>query len=404
MNVRKWLADKWYWLALAAFLIAIPGMLLEYFHSPYSFLPVAVMPFVFSALFHFFLSLPWPCAGLGAALSGLLWSLQLWGSNILNDWGTIKLIPILAVLGTAALFYFRHITLIPENCDQILRNEHGPSKLSAYLWAASVGLYLLTCWTVFFLFQQQHFLFHQQIALWGFSTCVFIVVLPLIRGCALHFVDQVEVLIDRQYQAELVNYMQVIRSQRHDFNFHLQALSGLIGQGAYEECQSYIDTMVKNAGTINDVLLIRSPALGAMLSTFMELALQKGIKLDLSIQNEMDCVPCTVYELNTIIGNLIQNAIDEVELHHQDAPWINVLLMKRGGNNVVRVTNPFSGDPKNLSRVLEVGFSTKKAHEGIGLTTVQRILARYGGLVFPEFRDGTVSFIAQFPIDYRNHS
>lgn len=362
------------------------------------------MPFVFSILFHFFLSLPWPCAGLGAALSGLLWSLQLWGSNILNDWGTIKLLPILAVLGTAALFGFLHITLIPENCDQILRNEHGPSKLSAYLWAASAGLYLLTCWTIFFLFQQQHFLFHQQIALWGFSTCVLIVALPLIRGCALHFADQLEVLIDRQYQAELINYMQVIRSQRHDFNFHLQALSGLIRQGAYEECQSYIDTMVKNAGAINDVLLIRSPALGAMLSTFMELALQKGIKLNLSIQNEMDCVPCTVYELNTIIGNLIQNAIDEVELHHQDAPWINVLLMKRGGNNVVRVTNPFSGNPENLSRVLEVGFSTKKAHEGIGLTTVQRILARYGGLVFPEFRDGAVSFIAQFPIDYRDHS
>lgn len=400
-SAGKRMVEKWYWLAAAALLLGIPGMLLELFMPAYRGILVLIMPLAALPLFRLVFALYWPCAGLGAAVSGAVWGILLLADCVLSKWGSLRLVPVSAMLAAAVLLYFRQYALVPDNCGQFLRGERGPSKLTVYLWSAAGLLYLLSGWLVYLLFQRNGFTFQQLAALWAFSAFVLMVLLPLIRGCALHFVDQVEGLINRQYQAELMNFMQVIRSQRHDFNFHLQTLSGLIGRGAYGECQTYIDTMVKNAGKINDVLLIRSPALGAMLGTFLEIAQQKGVDLNLSIQNEMEHVPCTVYELNTIIGNLIQNALDEVEQHHPDTPWVRVLLMKRGGNNVVRVTNPFAGDPDVLSRVLEPGFSTKKAHEGIGLTTVQRILARHGGVIFPEFLDGTVSFIAQFPIVYQ---
>ncbi|MDE6880929.1 MAG: GHKL domain-containing protein [Oscillospiraceae bacterium] len=395
------MAEKWYWLAAASLLLGIPGMLLELFMPACCGVLVQVMPLIALPLLRYALALPWPCAGLGAAVSGAVWGILLLADCVFCRWGSLRLGPVSAMLAAAVLLYFRRYALVPDHCGQFLRNERGPSKLTGYLWSTAVALYVLSGWIVYLLFQRNGFTFPQLAALWAFSACILMVLLPLIRGCALHFVDQVEGLIDRQYQAELMSFMQVIRSQRHDFNFHLQTLSGLIGRGAYGECQAYIDTMVRNAGKINDVLLIRSPALGAMLGTFLEIAQQKGIDLSLSIQNEMEHVPCTVYELNTIVGNLIQNALDEVEQHHLDALWVRVLLMKRGGNNVVRVTNPFGGDPDLLSRVLEPGFSTKKAHEGIGLTTVQRILTRHGGVVYPEFLDGAVSFIAQFPIAYQ---
>lgn len=399
-EVWKRMGERWYVFLIIGVLFGLPGCR---FWATLPFLgtlaqllmiPAAALCFRFSA------GLTWPCAAAAGALAGTLWVLSLSAGLLLEPMGVVCLLPAAAAAGSAGFVFWRRLSLLPENYGQFLGDGRKFSGLSWYLWVVAGLFFLLDGWMAFLLVQENTFLVWQKIALWCFLTVLLAVLLPLIRGCAFHFVDQVEGLIDQKYRAELLGFMQVIRSQRHDFNFHLQTLSGLIGREAYGECQAYLETMVKNAGKMNDLLQLRRPELGAMLGTFQEIALQKDIEFQIAVQNQMEQVPCTVYELNTVIGNLIQNAIDEVEEHHKDSPWIHVLLMKRGGNNVVRVTNPYHGAPEKLQRVLEPGYSTKNAHEGIGLTTVQRILSRYGGVVFPEFRDGTVSFIAQFPLVY----
>ena len=353
-------------------------------------------------LLHGLLKLSWLCAGLTVSVIWTYWSVLLCGYVAFGLWNRpLAVIPVLTGAVITLLLYFTPIYLLPEDHGQLpaMKADTLGRRFMAFLQKALALLLAMAVWGIYFLWRESAFPRIDTLILWVSFLGCFIAILFLIRGYALHFMDQAAELMDQQYQAELLNFMQVIRSQRHDFNFHLQAIAGLIDRRQYKECQNYLQSIVKNASATNDLLQVRSPALGAMLSTFQEIAFQKKIRLTFDIYNDLEHVPCTAYELNTIIGNLIQNALDEVELHHSDEPWVQVIFLKRGGNNVIRVTNPFSGPAESLEQVLSPGYSTKKAHEGIGLTTVQRILARYNGLVYPEFQEGKVSFIVQFPIE-----
>lgn len=231
------------------------------------------------------------------------------------------------------------------------------------------------------------------------DICRFFLLMLLLfaRRLAFGAVERIEALIDKQYQRELLNFMQIIRSQRHDFNFHMQAISGMIEAGHFEDCRKYVGEMTKNANMMNDMLPLHDPAVSAILNSFREIALQKGIHLDVSIHNDLSRIPCSIYETNTIIGNLIQNALDKVEKHTENR-WINVLILKRSGAIIIKVTNPCSRSPEELKHIFRPGYSTKQSHEGIGLTTVVRLAERYHGSVHPEFEKGNLSLVVRIPL------
>lgn len=222
-------------------------------------------------------------------------------------------------------------------------------------------------------------------------------ILFVLRQLAFAAVQRIEAIIDKQYQTELLNLMQIIRSQRHDFNFHIQAISGLIEQGLYSECGDYVRMMVKTTTAMNDMLPLHDPAVSAMINSFREMASQRGVELQVSISNDLQQIPCTVYEINTIIGNLIQNAMDELEQNRELRSWISVLILKRGGNHIIKVTNPCHQTEDVFRNCFKPGFTTKQSHEGIGLTTAMRIVTRYHGVIFTEFDEGVISFIVQVP-------
>lgn len=230
-----------------------------------------------------------------------------------------------------------------------------------------------------------------------FAAVIVLTVLFILRQLAFAAVQRIEAIMDKQYQAELLNLMQIIRSQRHDFNFHIQAISGMIEQGKYAACSDYVRAMVKTTTAMNDMLPLHDPAVSAMINSFREMANQKGIELQVAISNDLRQIPCTIYETNTVIGNLIQNAMDELEQNKGLRPWISVLILKRGGNHTIKVTNPCHQDEETFRNCFKPGFTTKQAHEGIGLTTVMRIVTKHHGAVFTELDGKTISFIVQIP-------
>ena len=72
-------------------------------------------------------------------------------------------------------------------------------------------------------------------------------------------------------------------------------------------------------------------------------------------------------------------------------------VFRRRGNTVITVENRFTGERSAILRAFEVGYSTKKHHEGIGLSMVQRTLEQCGGRIYPEFEGERIRFVVNIP-------
>jgi two-component system, LytTR family, sensor histidine kinase AgrC len=311
----------------------------------------------------------------------------------LNDWQSLMVgLGYLFITGMVLLL---KITIFPEKYILTKEQKKGTVYSQFYFFPALV---FLIAWQIFLLTAQKS-LKPQAVGLLIFTVLLQLVVLLLLRQQVQSLQERIENIIDKQYQAELLSFMQVIRSQRHDFNFHTQTIWGMIESGHYEECKAYVQSMLQTVKSTNDILPLYHPATSALLNTFREMALQKGLKMDIEIHDNLQFICTTVYETNTILGNLIQNSIDELELHPENKDrTIHVLIMKRGRNNILKISNQCHLSPEEMNRIFLPGFTTKKTHEGLGLANALRIAEEYDGTVYPEFEGQTVHFIAKLPM------
>lgn len=200
-----------------------------------------------------------------------------------------------------------------------------------------------------------------------------------------------------RWQHDARDYMNTIRSQRHDFNLHLHAISGLISGGEYEKCSEYVKKLVSEANAVNDIMPVNDAVVGSMLYNMREEARRRGSDINYCITYDMEDIFCNGFECNKIIGNLLQNAIDALQTPEDKAYGIKLSIFKRRGNTVIISENRFTGDPDRIARVFEPGYSTKKGHDGIGLSMILRTAERYGGRVYPEFDKDIIRFVVNIP-------
>ena len=126
-----------------------------------------------------------------------------------------------------------------------------------------------------------------------------------------------------------------------------------------------------------------------------------GIKLYIDIKNNLANVVTSVYETNKIIGNLLQNAIDEVRGHEDKSYGIHLYILKRGEDCIIHVENklaPNKDSKSYLDNIYKPGYSMKKNHEGIGLSSIQNLLNRHRGVVYSRIEEDIIHFVARIPM------
>ncbi len=198
-----------------------------------------------------------------------------------------------------------------------------------------------------------------------------------------------------KYSDDLEEFMKIIRGQRHDFNLHLYALKSLIDNKQYEECNKYIKTISDSSEKINEILPLKNSVFAAMLNGFREIAKGYNIELNIEVLYSMEDTNITTYDLNVILGNLIQNAIDEINIKNLESD-IDILITKEVNMTVLEVSNRYQG-LIDLEQIFSKNFTTKKHHDGIGLKNALRIVSKNNGILYPEIDEDVIKFIVKIP-------
>lgn len=206
----------------------------------------------------------------------------------------------------------------------------------------------------------------------------------------------IRILTERQYRDEMQTYMSVIRSQRHDYNFHVQTLHGLLMQKDYDACREYVEELRRDSTEMNRILPLADAAVSALILSFQNQASAMGIQMSIMVENDLSQIATNVYETNKIIGNLLQNAIDEMENLTDRSEEIRLSVIKRGEFAVISVSNPTKDDSPMAS--YKVGHSRKKGHEGIGIASIQALAGKYGGVVYSTMDGNRICFVAKIPL------
>ncbi|MEV7083830.1 ATP-binding protein [Streptomyces sp. NPDC093516] len=180
---------------------------------------------------------------------------------------------------------------------------------------------------------------------------------------------------------------ELLRAQAHEFANQLHTISGLIQIGEQDEVVRYIRALNQRRQSLDVTLSrrVRDTAVAALLMAKASLAAERKVALRISEDTALErLAPEDAADVATVVGNLVDNAVDAVDAAAQDdRAWVEVALRQDASGVEIVVRDSGPGVAPELAReVFSHGFTTKAAREGergIGLALTKLVCERHGG-------------------------
>ncbi|BBG00302.1 MULTISPECIES: sensor histidine kinase [Pseudonocardia] len=185
-----------------------------------------------------------------------------------------------------------------------------------------------------------------------------------------------------------------LRAQAHEFSNRLHTIAGLTELGEHDEVRRFVSGIVAaSEGWRREVSTrVGDPSTAALLVAKSSQAAERGVTLELAAGTRLaptdpERDPDLSADLVTVLGNLIDNAVDATASTPPGSVRRVEIGLAGGGSEAVRVEVRDSGPGVATGLAEEVfraGFSTKAAEiggRGLGLALARQACLRRGGTI-----------------------
>ncbi len=187
--------------------------------------------------------------------------------------------------------------------------------------------------------------------------------------------------------SQVKRYVDNLRIMRHEQLNRMNTLSGLLHMGRFEDAIDYIEAQSEHEQEWLDFVSARfsSPLLCGLLLGKAARAREKGVILHFDPACLMDkpFPPLSEAELISVIGNLLDNAIEATQRAPMPHEPVEVLIKLSARELIIEVADHGVGiAPAIREYMFERGVTTKtRGDHGIGLYLTESYITRAGGTI-----------------------
>ncbi len=188
-----------------------------------------------------------------------------------------------------------------------------------------------------------------------------------------------------QQAGEIRNMMETARVLRHDCKHHLHVAQILLETGRLQEAREYLLAFGTKCDEGVWPSYCPSPAVNALLGGYQKRCRDEGI--DFSAMVELpENPPMDSFELCTLLGNLLENALEACRKAPEGQRKISLRGAPQGSQLMITVQNTFDG-----TILKEEGHivSRKGTSGGLGIKSIRTIAGRHHGEYVPEWNENT---------------
>lgn len=184
--------------------------------------------------------------------------------------------------------------------------------------------------------------------------------------------------------------MEAMRALEHEYANRLYVVDGLLELGDVDQARTYVSQISATSRSLGGGLRSRiaPPELAALLLAKITVAAEQDVQIEVTAESRLERPPVDHSGLLTIVGNLLDNAVDA--LANSPRPRTVSVQFDDADGVFIAVRDNGPGIPADkIDAVVIDGYSTKDTRpgmrRGIGLALVRRIVHRAGGTldVFP---------------------
>ena len=288
---------------------------------------------------------------------------------------SIWLVRLLMITGTAML---------------VRQQRNGKSKTDRPVAMIAI----LGMFGVIGLFQQNSLaLSDDQLITWLILSMVLICAILIYRMNRQHEMEA-EIIKLKQAQAEILerDYQALSRTYAdnaklyHDLHNHIEAIYQCLVQGDITMATKYCEGLRIPVKEISQTVWTGDKATDYLISSKMALAERMKVKIKINIEYPHNTNIRSV-DLTTILGNLLDNALEAVENTAGDLRFLNLTIRRIHDMLIIKVENGCEEAPVMQDGQLQTTKGDTVFH-GWGIKSVLTAAQRYDGVVDTSFQNG----------------